>query len=179
MQNKYKTTIEKRVQRGIGIIDDIEINKFDFENGLVSKDDVADMFTNYVKYETEKCYKLVEEYYIKSLYADYTFINEFELNELTPNDRVDRLLNIINHVQKTKYKNSDLPHILKLNSTQETALHFYIRKNKKNYKLLLIDLYHLGIFGRHIIHGKVKKSSIEKIYKRNKKNTIDLANLKN
>ena len=176
--NKFKieTPSSKRFAKNIIDVEDIE--NFDFESGLISKNDEANQFINYLKYNNETGYELIEEYYLKYLYNDYSFLNEFELHELTRGDRVDRLLNIIKNVQKIKYKEKDLQYILKLNCVRDPKIHFFIRKNKKNLKLILIDIYHLGIFGTHYINGKPQKTSIEKIYKRYKDNKIDLADFK-
>lgn len=176
--NKFKIETPSSKRFAKNIIDITDITNFDFESGLISKNDEVNQFINYLKYNNELGYEIIEEYYLKYLYNDYSFLNEFELYELTPGDRVDRLLSIIKNVQKIKYKEKDLPYILKLNSMRDPKIHFFIRRNKKNLKLILIDIYHLGIFGTHYINKKPQKTSIEKIYKRHKENKIDLADFK-
>lgn len=177
MQNRFKSSsLRKRIDKKS--FDIINISKFDFEKGLISKNDKENNFTNFFKCKEELGYELIEEYYIRFLDNDYSFLDEFEVGYLTSGDRVNRLFDIIKSVQKIKYKNKDLAYIIKLNSVRDKKLHFYIRQNRNNLSLILIDLYHLGIFGEYYINGKPQKSSIGKLYKRNKNNKIDLAEFK-
>lgn len=156
-----------------------EFGKFDFDRGLVSINDKENMFINYFKYNDEQGYEMIEDYYINFLYGDYSFLNDFEIDYLRPSDRVDRLLQIIKNIQGIKYKKEDLQYILKLNNLKDKRIHFFVRVNKNNLSLLLIDIYHLAIYGEHYINGKFQHNSIEKTYKRYKNNEISLEELKN
>lgn len=176
LNNFNKNSIDARYNRKK--INFNQINQFNFEKGLISKNDKQNKFINFFKDKNEEGYKIIEEYYIRYLYNDYSFLDEFELNELTKSDRTDRLLSIIKNMHGIKYNNQDLQYILKLNNTRDKKIHFFIRKNKNNLTLLLIDLYHLGIFGTYYIKGKPQHNSIEKTYKRNIKNTIPLEEFK-
>ena len=173
---KKETPSTKRLRKNT--IDIKSISKFDFEKGLISKNDEENQFVNFLKYNDEQGYKIVEEYYLRYLYGDYSFLDEFELDELTRGDRVERLLSIIKNVHKIKYTNRDVPHIIKLKSVKDKRLHFFIKKSRNNLTLILIDIYHLGIYGTHYINGKPQKTSIRKIYRRYKDNKIDLADFK-
>ncbi len=112
MQSKYKT-ISERFKDDKFDVDNIK--SFDFEFGLISKNDEVNKFINYVKYLTEKEYQLVERYYICSLYNDYSFLRNFEIDEIVPNYRGERLLKIINNVHSIKYTKKDFKYIIKLN----------------------------------------------------------------
>ena len=61
MQDRFKQSIlNKRI--GEKSFDINTIKKFDFEKGLISKNDKENCFTNYFKSKTESGYKLVEDY---------------------------------------------------------------------------------------------------------------------
>lgn len=160
----------------------LSINKFDFERGLKSFNDEKLLFTNMSKHESEDVYNLVVDIYLNYLVDDGKFLDDFIVYDLEPSDRVDILLNIINGTQKTKYKISDVPYILKMNNLIDKRLHFFIKQSGKNASLLLIDLYHLAIYGELYENGKFKHNSIPKTYKCYKNNSCGLEkilNLKN
>lgn len=173
MQNKFNNSRFTKT-----ILDSSNINRIDFERGLISKNIKDFKFVNYANSQDEVVYSIVTDYYIRYLEKDYSFIDEFEMDELKKGYRVDRLLSIINFVQKSKYSTKDCQYILKMKHNEEKPLHFYFRKNKNNLSLLLIDLYHLGIYGSLFKNGKEIVVPIEKIYKRNKFNDVDLAQIK-
>ena len=60
----------------------------------------------------------------------------------------------------------------------EKPLHFYFKKSRNNLNLILIDLYHLGIYGSLFKNKKEQILPIDRIYRKNKNNVIDLAKLK-
>lgn len=158
------------------------INKFNFESGLISKK-IEDLhFTNYAVDTNDEAYNYVLSYYINYLDNDYSFINtDFNMDEaegLNINYRTLRLLDILSKVQNQKYSKKDCKYILKLNSTKCSELHFYFRKNKNNLKLILIDLYHLGIYGTRYIEHKERIIDIERLYRHHKNNNCDLADIK-
>ena len=177
IKNKFAVNLKQSDRFTKKIIDTQIIKDFNFEKGLISKNDKENMFINYAKYGDEEVYNLVMDYYIRYLSGDYSFLDEFEVDELTYGDRVERLLEIIKNVQNTKYSKSDLQYTIKMKNIKNKALHFFVKSSRKNLSLVLIDLYHLGIYGTHYVNGKIQKSSIEKIYKRNKQNEIDLKHL--
>lgn len=160
------------------IFDKSNINRINFERGLISKNIKEFNFVNYANSQDETIYNIVVDYYIRYLGGDYSFIDEFEMDELKPNYRVDRLLDIINSIQKLKYSTKDCQYILKMKHNEEKALHFYFKRNKNNLSLLLIDLYHLGIYGSLFKNGKEYVVPIERIYKKNKHNKVDLSQIK-
>lgn len=152
----------------------LSIEKFDFERGLKSFNDSKLKFTNMSKHETENVYNLVVDIYLNYLIDDGKFLDDFVVYDLIKGDRIDRLLDIINGTQKTKYRISDIPYILKMNNSIDERLHFFIKQSGKNASLLLIDLYHLAIFGELYIDNKPQHVSIPKIYRSNKKNSCRL-----
>lgn len=178
MQNRFKSSslINKKISNRI--IKYKEINKFNFEKGLISKNDEKNKFVNFARENGEAVYNLVIDYYISYLNNDYSFLKEFIVDELTPGYRVDRLFRILNFFHKIKYSTKDTPHIIKLKNINDKRLHFYIRVSRENCTLILIDLYHLAIYGSHFQNGKEYVIPIDKIYKHNKENKINLSDIK-
>lgn len=150
---------------------------FCFEKGLKSVNLKSLHFINFAKFNDEPEYDTVINMFIRYVNADMSFLDDFVGDELIPDYKTDRLLNIINEVQKAKYTSRDLPTIMKLNNINFPALHFFIKNSRNNATLILIDLYHLGIYGRYIHKGKEIKQNLEKVYKRNKHNTLSLEDI--
>lgn len=159
--------------------EDTDFKSFDFEKGLKFINDKVNHFTNFATSEDEETYNLIVDYYIQYVEnGDFSFLTEFKIENINPGERIDRLLDIISKVQKTKYKKQDLPFIYKYKSKKYGELRFFIKVSKKNISLLLIDLYHLGIFGRKIQNGKQIIIPIEKNYKKHKHNQCSLSKIK-
>lgn len=154
------------------------INTFNFENGLHSIKDIKNNFINFAKSENEEEYNEVVNDYICFLNRDNSFLNNYIGDEIIPGYRADRLLSILSIVNKQKYKQQDLPSIIKLKNNHHPKLHYFIKKSRNNFKLILVDLYHLAVFGEKIVKGKTKIIPIEKIYRKNKDNTINLEIIK-
>lgn len=154
--------------------DILSIKKFDFERGLKSFNDEKLMFTNLSLSEDEDVYNMVVDIYLNYLTDGSNFLDDFIGYELESDYRIGRLLQIINGTQKTKYKISDIPYILKLNNKNDERLHFFIRYSGKNASLILVDLYHLAIYGEWYKDGKFMHNSIPKTYKHNKNNSCKL-----
>ena len=82
-----------------------KIKKFNFENGLKSIDYPEEHFINKAKNESEEPFYAIFNMFILYKDGDYSFLNDFLGDELQQNCRTDRLLKIINKVQRKKYKN--------------------------------------------------------------------------
>lgn len=152
----------------------MNIDRFDFERGLKSFNDEKLMFTNMSSHESEDIYDMVIDIYLNYLIDSNNFLQDFKGYELENDYKIERLLKIINGTQKTKYKMSDIPYILKLNNKKDERLHFFIKYSGKNASLILIDLYHLAIYGEWYKGGKFMHNSISKTYKHNKNNSCKL-----
>ena len=151
-----------------------KIKNFNFEKGLVSVDSPLLFFINKAKSEDEIAYNTIVEMYLRYLEEDYTFIDEFVMDEVYFDYRAERLLKILKLAQKIKYNKKDLKHIFKLNNKDNPELHFFVKKSRDNFTLLLIDLYHLGIYGERKINKKISPISLKSIYKSKKNNTCEL-----
>lgn len=155
------------------------IKSLDFEKGLKSLDSPKDYFINMASSQDEKVYDDVTNMYIQYLDNDYSFLEDFLVDELLYDYKTERLLKILQKVQKNKYSVYDLKYIFKLNNKKNPELHFFIKNSRGNFSILLIDLYHLGIFGKKNTNGKSLIIPLEKIYKRKKNNKCKLENIKN
>lgn len=151
-----------------------KIKKFNFENGLKSIDYPEEHFINKAKNESEEPFYAIFNMFILYKDGDYSFLNDFLGDELQQNCRTDRLLKIINKVQRKKYKNNDLPNIIKLKYKSIKGVYFYVKISRNNASLILIDLYHLGIFGMLNDNGKKRVVPIERQYRHHKNNMCDL-----
>lgn len=159
--------------------DSSPIKSFNFKKGLKSIDLSQEHFINKASKPEEKGYDAVTDMYLQHLENDYSFIDDFLSDELLFDFKAERLLRILNAVQKTKYKKTDLKSIFKMKNKNNPELHFYIKKSRDNYSVLLIDLYHLGIYGDKILpNGKRVPISLESIYKSKKNNCYDLEKIK-
>lgn len=157
----------------------LNFNRFDFERGLKSVDLKEFWFINKASSQKEEVYDMLLNMYIKCLDNDFSFLDDFGGEELLLDYKAERLLNIINKVQKSKYKTKDLKNIYKFKNQQNKELHLYIKESRGNLSLLLIDLYHMGIYGDKIVDDKAITIPMEKIYKRHKNNMCMLDDMKN
>ncbi len=158
--------------------ENIPFNKFDFESGLISVDLPKHSFINKASSEKEEIYDCVVDMYLSYLENDFSFINGFQGDEILLDFKAERLLDIIKEVQHQKYKIKDLETIIKFNNINYPQLHFFIKKSRNNLKVLLIDLYHMGIYGDLIEDGKAKKITMQKLYKKYKNNEYYLDDIK-
>lgn len=143
-----------------------DIKSFNFERGLKSKNIPTYHFTNFAKDQNDEAYDITLNYYMRFLDNDYSFFDEFYVEEeLYYNYREDRLFDIINDIQKVKYTKNDCHKIIKMKNVYNKELHLYLYKNNDNYSILLIDLYHLAIFGRKIENGKEHITPVYRKYR--------------
>ncbi len=148
----------------------MNFKSFDFKKGLKSIDYKEEKFINKASCETEFGYDAVINMYFSFLNGDYSFLDDFIGDEILNDYKADRLLKIISKVQRTKYSSNDLRKIFKFKYINDAKLHFYIKESRGNLSLLLIDLYHMGIYGENIVNHKVRTIPMEKIYKKYKSN---------
>lgn len=173
---KITNTINVRFNRfnGKTRFENIAYDNFNFESGLISVDLPKHWFINKAFDEKEKVYDYILDMYLSYLEEDFSFMNDFLGDEIIWDYKAERLLEIIKEVQHRKYKVGDLKTILKFNNTLYPELHFFIKKSRKNLKILLIDLYHMGIYGDLIENKKAKRITMQKLYKKYKNNTYNL-----
>lgn len=177
-----ESTLEKfrkssSIKRNISLFN--YIKSFNFERGLKSKNIEENNFTNFAKSQDDEVYDITLRYYMRYLDNDYTFLDEFSVDEeLVYNYREDRLFQIINKIQKVKYTKEDCHKIIKMKNNYDKKLHFYLYKNNDNYSIILIDLYHLAIFGRKFDNGKEYLTPIKRQYRWYKDNIYPLDDIK-
>lgn len=156
----------------------VNMKTFNFEKGLISVDLPKLYFINKTVDENEEVYNIILEMYISYLNGSFNFLDNFLFDELIPDYKTERLLDILNATQNTKYGMKELKNIFKLNNQDNKELHFFVRKSRDNFSLLLIDLYHLGVYGERVVKGKVIPISIKSIYKSKQHNNCCLEKIK-
>ena len=154
------------------------IKKVDFENGLKSKDLKNLYFINFAGDENESAYCLVKELYSFCLAGNYDFLNTLIIDDLDKGYKVDRLLDIISNIQGKKYTSGDMTSIYKTRYQDHKELRIYIKRSRNNLSVILIDLYHLGIFSKVYENGKAKIIPLYKKYRRYQHNSVMLDDLK-
>lgn len=155
----------------------IEYKYLDFGNSLNSIKDEALIFTNFSTSAEKKEYKIIKQNYIDNR-KGLTIANKYIIDELEPDEKVKRLINIINNQNNSDYKLSDINNIFKFKHKECSALHIYVEKDNDTLKILLIDLFHLSIKADiYSNKKKVKSGDLKKIYEKNSKNSYNLNNI--
>lgn len=161
--------------------DTVSITKIDIGNSFDSINLEEEFFTNFASSKDQKVYKLVEDFYKIYINNEDPF-KDYCADEIYYKEKViDRLINIINEVNDEQYEKKDLPYIFKMKNKSYPKLHLYITVNNNFAKIILIDLFHIGIPGDKYSKGKFIKSvslkDVTKIYDKLKKNSYDLNNI--
>ncbi len=178
-ENQFKHSINKILRKGSRIIDttSFHFEKFEFNGNLHSSHIEEEKFTNYIRsYGENTYYKILSELFDKLYYDNYSFFDEFQLEENNYSDvspetkRLKRIIMQVNNIKDEK----NLPVINEMIPVQ------YLKNKQKRYKgirlfvnvrengyidLYLIDLYHLGINAYNVTTGKYE---LERNYKSNK-----------
>lgn len=146
------------------------VKTFNFEKGLKSIDIKEEWFINKSSSSNEEVYDMVANMFFRYLDNDYSFLNDFLGDELIFDFKAERLLRILRLTQNSKFNVNDLQTIIKFNHYEKKELHFFVKKSRDNYTLLLIDLYHLGIYADKKENNKIMQIPLEKIYKSKRHN---------
>ena len=174
--NKNKFSKSRFSNEKHDIINKDEYVITEFNGGLISKDLPPLYFTNYAESELDAGYNIMMDYYIRYLDGDTSFIDDFYFDEegISKGYRAERLLKIIKSIRNIKYTSKDYPFILKMNHKHNDTLRLFWSHHNNNLKLLIVDLYHLGIYGK----PNNKPVPIQKLYKSKKNNTVSLERIK-
>lgn len=123
-------------------IEKICFSSIDLDNAMKSFNFPELEFTNFAKSVNYQVYKQLAE-----LYRDYksgkNILDKFEATELLPNDSVNRLEEIIK--RQFEWDFLDTKKIIKCKNVDDDRLQLFIRDDKNKYKVVLIDIHHLGI----------------------------------
>lgn len=177
--NQFKHSINKIMRKGYKIIDvtPFHFEKFEFNGNLHSDLIEKEKFTNYIRgYGENTYYKILTNLFDKLYYDNYSFFDEFQLEENNYSDispetqRLKRIIMKVNNIKDMK----NVPAINELIPVQ------YLKHKEKRYKgirlfvnirengyidLYLIDLYHLGINAYNTTTGNY---DLERNYNSNK-----------
>lgn len=177
--NQFKHSINKIMRKGYKIIDvkPFHFEKFEFNGNLHSDLIENEKFTNYIRsYGENTYYKILTNLFDKLYYDNYSFFDEFQLEENNYSEisaetqRLKRIIMKVNNIKNIK----DIPAINELIPVQ------YLKNKEKRYKgirlfvnirengyidLYLVDLYHLGINAYNTATGNY---DLERNYNSNK-----------
>ena len=161
-----------------GRFDSNVVKRIDFDSGPKSKNLEEYYFTNFYGNENESAYCLIKELYSFCCNGDFEFLNELKISELRKSDRIDRLLKILSEIQDKKYSEKDLFSIYKTRYKNHDELRIYIKRSRNNLSVILLDLYHLGIYSAIYKKDKMEVVPLKKLYRRHIRNTLKLDDLK-
>lgn len=177
--NQFKHSINKIMRKGYRVIstEPFHFEKFEFNGNLHSNLIENEKFTNYIKgYGENTYYKILSDLFDKLYYDNYSFFDEFQLEENNYSDissetqRLKRIIMEVNNIKNIK----NVPAINELIPVQ------YLKNKEKRYKgirlfvnirengyidLYLVDLYHLGINAYNATTGSY---NLERNYNSNK-----------
>ncbi len=160
---------------------EVKIEKIDISNSFNSFDLEEENFLNYANSENQEIYKTIENLYLKIKNGEDIF-RDYIADELYPRkDVIDRLINIINYSNNSKYQTQDITSICKFKNKGSPKIHFYTMLSEGNLEILLIDLHHLSIPGDIYSNGKLIKrvylKDMNKLYEKVKNHKYDLNNI--
>lgn len=151
---KFEHTIIKNNRIGNKIISEesIKYKDFYFNGNLYSIHIQDEMFTNFVNSYDKKIYKEVEEIF------DKIYMKKFPLDKLlklvenetgTGKERLNRIIKKMG-IEKVPSLMKFIPYHIKNDKTLDTVrIYVYYDKERKEFYLYLVDLYHLGIDARN------------------------------
>lgn len=152
-------------------------NSFDFNNNLKSVH-IEDLeFTNYVSSKECKKYKDLEEVCMKISRNKNELENLFVADELGKSISIlkyERLLKILSAINNRQINQTEI--ILKFKNIEDNEIQFYIKNESGNFKLYMIDMYHIGIEATNKKTGRADRKGI---YNARKKCSCDIAEIQN
>lgn len=151
-----------------------EYNSFCF-NGNLKSDNFGDLnFTNFVNSKEKKKYKDLKMLCIELLNCTNALEKHFIADEVKTSStaKIARLNNIISRVNKEEINIQN--QILKFKNREDPEIQLYIQNDDGELKVLLIDLYHLGIEAFNL---KIGKWDLLGAYRANKECKYDISNI--
>ena len=178
-KNQFKHSINKITRKGAKVINTtpFHFEKFVFNGNLHSNHIEKEKFTNYIRsYGTNTYYKILKELFEKIYKDQYSFFNEFEIDENFYSDnsketqRLKRIIMEVNNLKSTSYIptiNELIPvRYLKQKEKRYKGIRLFVNIRENGYiDLYLIDLYHLGINAYNFNTGKYE---LDRNYQSNK-----------
>lgn len=156
--SEFKHRINKIFRSGVKTlkVEPYHFKSFNFNGNLRSDKLEEEKFTNYIKSYDNKYYEILTEIFDKLKYDNYTFLQEFELDEYEASEytqaskRLKRIIMKVNNLKDERL----LPKIDKFKPTRYQrekekrfdGIRLYVSTNVNGIiDLYLIDIYHLGI----------------------------------
>lgn len=161
--------VNNRIGNKIISKDSIHYKDFDMNGALHSINIENQYFTNFVKSYEKKIYLKIKELFDDIFYKKSTIDDKFILlnNDNQNKEKENRLKEIV----KENLNISKVPNLMKFKpkvskddkTLDAVRIYVYYDKNIEEFKLYLIDLYHLGIDGLN----KIGKYDLKGRYKAN------------
>lgn len=142
------------------------VNGFSFNNMLKSDNFEELQFTNFVKSENTNKYNDLKEICNKVANNYYELDKLFSADEIDINIDIPKLNRVFNILEKANENSIDRKKlILKYKNKKDKEIQFYIMNENGNYKLMLVDLYHLVIEATNVKTGRKDLKGIYKFHK--------------
>lgn len=150
-------------------------NSFDFNKNLKSVHLKDLEFTNYVSSKECKKYKDLQDICIRINRNKNELENLFIADELGNDTSIlkyERLLKILSAINDRQIDQEEV--ILKFKNIADNEIQFYIKNENGNFKLYMIDMYHIGI---EAVNRKTGRADRKGIYKARKECSCDIAEI--
>ncbi len=185
--NQFKHSIDKITRRGCKVINTtpFHFQKIEFNKNLKSIHIKEEKFTNFIKSEKNTYYNILKELIQKLYFDNYTFFNEFQLEENNYSEisaetqRLKRIImkaNNIKDIKNVPIINEMIPVMyLKKKEKRYQGLRLFVNIKEDGYiDLYLIDLYHLGINAYNVTTNKY---NLDRNYNSNKNNDVCISKI--
>lgn len=130
-------------------------------------------FTNFCSSMGCKKYKIIKKLYLENKENINILDKYFQSDELLSNNKkIERLRNLFNIIGENISKNEIIYNVSKFKNNEDNEIQLYVYRKGKVQNLLLIDLYHLGIFAK-----KNNKYIWQQKYDKHKNDKCDLFNI--
>lgn len=158
----------------------IEYSCMQIKKNLKSLNIEKEHFTNFCTSMGCQKYRIIKKIYIENKsnvnILDKYFLSDELINDKEKNDayKINRLKRIINNVGEPLTFLQIINNVIKFKYKEDEEIQLYVFKDGKVLNLILIDLYHLGIFAK-----KNGKYIWKDMYNRHKRDKCNLKHIKN
>lgn len=176
-KNKFSSTniIDKKNKFDRKLFDD-QKEIIDIDEALKSVNLPEHFFTNFFKGRKDPMFKFVKTQYAYIKSDKFKILENYELKDVVYKDNLSEE-KIIDIVKCTFDKDVNLNTIYRFKNYENPAFQLYVNKeSNNNYKVIIIDLYHLVIPAADRGKGR-KKADIENDYNEKKLNDYCLSNI--
>lgn len=154
-------------------LEKVEFESFEMDFAMKSINLEEQEFTNMCKSLSSQQYTTMEDLYYRYKNGE-NILADFEFGNILPYDNINRLKNIIDfNLSGQTFK---IHEVYKFSYKQNNKIRFYVKNDNGNLMVVLIDLFHLALPSKH--ECKTKKEMQREVYLKNKKNKININEIK-